>query len=560
MEKWVEIRKGGEFEQWGEKLGIHPVIARVIRNREIEPEQMEQFLYGDLDSLHDPSLMKDLDKTVEILNQKIENGAKIRIIGDYDIDGVCAAYLLKTGLMRAGAVVDEVIPDRIRDGYGLNVQLLQEAIESGVDTILTCDNGISAVEQIAYGKEQGLTILITDHHEVPEVLPVADAIVDPKQEACQYPFREICGAVVAYKLIQQLYKSRGISNTEWIPFLEIAAFATVGDVMELRGENRIIVKYGLNQMKNSSHAGLRALIELCGLQGKDITPYHVGFVLGPCINATGRLETAEEALRLLEAQTEEKAVEIAKHLQAINEQRKSMTEEFRLRAFKMVEESDWKTDTVYVVYLPECHESLAGIIAGRLRERYHRPSFVLADGEEAVKGSGRSIAGYDMFAELEKVKDLFIQFGGHKMAAGLSIMSERVEELRRRLNENSTLTETDLAEKVSIDASLPFSQISEKFVQELSMLEPCGNGNSKPVFATRGVHIGGGRIFGKNRNVYKGTAKDESGVNLDCIYFGDAEAFQDYLKTHDSVLITYYPGVNEYQSNKMLQIIIQKYK
>ncbi len=560
MEKWVEIRKSGDFTGYAQKLGVDPAIVRIMYNREIPETHMREYLFGGLECLHAPLAMRDMDKIISILKSKVDEGKKIRIIGDYDIDGVCATYLLKSCLKRIGADVDAVIPDRIKDGYGLNLHLIENAIRDGRDTIITCDNGISAVEQITFAKEQGMTVLVTDHHESPEELPPADAIVDPKQKDCTYPFPGICGTVVVYKLMERLYQSMGIDEREWKAFLEIAAFATIGDVMELRDENRILVKHGLRELKETKNIGLRALIQACELEDREITPYHVGFVLGPCMNATGRLDTADKALELLECEDFGKASLIASELLKLNEQRKGMTEKYQKLAMEQVEESEWKEDTVYVVYLPECHESLAGIIAGRVRERYSRPVFVLTDGENNVKGSGRSIEEYHMYEKLTEVKELLLQYGGHKLAAGLSLKKENIDILRRRLNSNSQLSKDDLMEKVRIDMELPFSYLSEELIQQLRFLEPCGNGNTKPVFAARGVTIDGGQIIGKNQNVYRGIAKDQSGKAIDFVYFGEVGDFQNAINRTKTLLITYYPEINCYKNRKNIQIIIQKYK
>lgn len=566
-EKWVEIRKGGNYEEIGRHLSVSPVIARLMRNRGLETEaEMKTYLTGDLSMLHDPRLLKDAEKAAAILHQKIKEGARIRVIGDYDIDGVCSAYILKSALKKCGADVDCALPHRIRDGYGLNRHLIDDAAQNGIDTIITCDNGIAAREEISYGKSLGMTVLVTDHHEVPFTekdgkreyqIPAADALVNPKQPDCAYPFKELCGAGVAYKLSQLLMEGRADAKE----FLEFAAFATIGDVMPLTGENRVLVKYGLKKLKETENMGMQALIKECALSDKEeLTPYHVGFVLGPCMNATGRLDTAEMALKLLDAQTEAEAEMLAKNLKQMNDVRKDLTEEYLEEAVSLVESGVYGDDKVLVAYLPECHESIAGIIAGRLRERYLKPSFVVTDTEEGAKGSGRSIDAYNMYEEMTKCRELFTKFGGHRQAAGFSMAQENVEKFRRMLNQYTILTEDDLCEKVSIDLVLPFSSVCEELVGELKLLEPCGMGNRKPVFAARDVELNGCRIFGKNRNVLKCLAKDGSGVNLDAVYFGDAQQLMEYVKGKGKVHLVYYPEINEFRGMRNVQIVIQRYR
>ena len=568
-EKWVEIRKGGDFVQIGKELSVSPVIARIMRNRDLmDISQMQQYLHGERKDLMDPFLLKDAEKTAEILLEKIREGKKIRVIGDYDIDGVCSAYILKTALSKCGASVDCALPHRIRDGYGLNRNLIALAAEDGIDTILTCDNGIAAGEEIVYGKSLGMTMLVTDHHEIPFTdtpegreykLPAADAVINPKQPDCEYPFKELCGAAVAYKLSQVLLQMAGKGDAS--EFLAFAAFATVGDVMPLRGENRIIVKYGLKELRETENPGMRALIESCGLSDYSaLTPYHVGFILGPCMNATGRLDSAGKALQLLETESYEEARRLAEELKQMNDMRKALTEEYLEQAVRLVESGTYGNDKVLVVYLPECHESLAGIIAGRLRERYFKPVFVLTDTEDGVKGSGRSIEAYDMYAEMTKCRELFLKYGGHSQAAGLSMKRENVDDFRKALNDSTKLTEDDLYEKVSIDLVLPFSQLSEELLEELKLLEPCGMGNRKPVFAARNTELVNGKIFGKKNQVYKCLAKDESGRYMDAIYFGDAQALRNYLKEKGKVHLIYSPEINEFNGRRRIQIIIQRYR
>lgn len=569
MEKWVLTAKRADFAGIGEKFGIDQVVARLIRNRDvIEEEEIRKYLYGGLDDLPSPWLLKDIEKAVGILEKKIHDHVKIRIIGDYDIDGVTSTYILLKGLKRVGAEVDTYIPDRVADGYGIRAHLIEKAAEDGVDTIVTCDNGISAAQEIQTAKEKGLTVIITDHHEIPYretengrelILPLADAVINPKQPDCCYPNKKICGAVVAFKLITALYDRFGISETELEDYLELAAIATVGDVMDLQGENRILVKEGLKRLAETKNKGLRALIHANGLGGGRITSYHVGFVLGPCINASGRLDTAARSLALLNTEDEDEAARLAGDLTALNESRKALTEKGKEDAIEQVETTELKNDRVLVVYLPDCHESLAGIIAGRIREKYNKPSFVLTKGETCVKGSGRSIEGYSMFEELVKCAELMVQFGGHPMAAGLSVEEENVDLLRRRLNENCTLTEEDLRPKVTIDVPMPISYITKNLVEEISLLEPFGKGNTKPLFAQKNLRVLESRILGKNRNVAKLRLMDETSAVIDGMYFGEAEEFIQFAKNRETISVTYYPEINRYMGKENLQIVIQNY-
>lgn len=564
-ERWMLQTKRADFQEMARIHHITPVTARIIRNRDIIGEEaVERYLHGSLEDLYSPHLMKDMDKTAEILEEKVKQGRRIRIVGDYDIDGVCSTYLLYRALTRIGACVDYEIPDRIKDGYGINESIITAAAEDGVDTILTCDNGIAAVEQIRLAKELGLTVLITDHHDImkdgeADVLPPADAIVNPKQSECAYPYPEICGGMVAYKLVQALYERFGISRQEWLDMLEFAAIATVGDVMKLKEENRIIVKEGLKRIAATKSLGLRKLIEKNDLDSEHITAYHIGFVIGPCLNAGGRLQTAKLALSLLLSEDEKEADRLAMELKALNDQRKDMTKQGTEEAVAMVEEF-YRDDKILVVYLPACHESLAGIIAGRLREQYQKPAFVLTDGEECVKGSGRSIEQYHMFEGLVKVKDLLVKFGGHPMAAGLSLEKENIGEFRQRLNEDAGLTEEDFVRRVWIDVPMPLDYISEPLIEELELLEPFGQGNEKPVFAQKGLHIRSVRVLGKNRNAVKFSLADEKGTPMDAMLFTDGDAFLEELGGRRVIDVTYYPAVNEYNGNRTLQIVIKNYK
>ena len=599
MAKWMVSAKKADFDRISKEFNIDPVIARIIRNRDIvDDTDIRLFLYGTLDDLHNPRLLYDLEKAVAFMLSKIEEKAAVRIIGDYDIDGICATYILLRGLKACGANVDTVIPHRIKDGYGLNDNLIEEAHNDGIDTIITCDNGIAAAKQIEYANELGINVIITDHHEVPyeimedgsrmELLPPAFAVVDPKQEKCNYPFDGICGAVVAYKFIQVLfeeyrkaYKTKETKQqTELFieileELLEFAAFATVGDVMELLDENRIIVRYGLKQMGHTNNLGLRALIEVNGLQNKPLSAYHIGFVLGPCINATGRLDSAVKALSLLSSSNLAEAVTIAGELKELNDSRKEMTRQGTERAIELIENGPYKDDKVFVIFLTDCHESLAGIIAGRIKERYNKPVFILTESEEGIKGSGRSIEAYHMYEQMSLCKQLFTKYGGHKMAAGLSMDKENVEEFRKTLNRNCNLSDEDFVEKVLIDVPMPLSYIRMDFVKQLELLEPFGNGNSKPIFAQKNVRLLRGRILGKNANVGKYSICDEQGNEYDMIYFGDLEkwhAFLDEAFGEDEreklyragsreivIQMIYYPDINVYQGKESLQIVMRDY-
>ena len=570
MEKWFLTMKKADFNSIARKYHISPITARLIRNRDvIGDEAIDFYLNGTIADLYDGMLMQDMDKAVEILAEKIGEEKQIRIIGDYDIDGVNATYILQEGLSGLGAHVDTDIPDRIKDGYGLNIDLINRALDDGVDTIITCDNGIAAADEIAYGKKNGLTVIVTDHHEVPYVemngekeylLPMADAVVDPHRADCGYPFKGLCGAAVAYKLIEALYNvmQRDPEDVDYL--MENVAIATVGDVMDLTGENRIFVKQGLEMLKRTKNQGLKALIECTGIDVERLSAYHIGFVLGPCINASGRLDTAKRALELLNAKTRREAVMLAEDLKALNDSRKEMTEKGVEEAVQMIDSTSLKDDKVLVVYLPDCHESIAGIIAGRIKERYYRPTFVLTKAEEGVKGSGRSIESYDMFAQMCRCRALFTKFGGHKLAAGLSLEEGNVERFRETINDLADLTEEDLQMKVSIDMLLPFPYITEQLIGELQLLEPFGKGNTKPLFAERNLRVISPRIFGKNRNVLKCRLEDASGNQMEAVYFGDVEACLKAMETKHVMSFTYYPSVNEYMGRRTLQLTIVNYQ
>lgn len=570
MEKWFVTMKKADFNGIAARYHISPILARLIRNRDVvEDAQIEKYLNGTLSDLHDGMQMKDMDRAVEILREKIGKHARIRVIGDYDIDGVNASYILQDGLSGLGADVDTDIPDRIRDGFGLNRMLIDKALEDGIDTIITCDNGIAAQDEISYGKEQGLTIVVTDHHEIPYLeteegrqyqLPPADAVVDPHRPDCGYPFPGLCGAAVAYKLVEALYRAMEADLSRIGRLMEHVAIATVGDVMDLCGENRIFVKAGLEMLKHTQNEGLKALIECTGVPVERLSAYHIGFVLGPCINASGRLDTAKRALALLNAKDPEEAARLAEELKELNDSRKELTEQGVEQAVEMIEQSSLKEDRVLVVYLPDCHESIAGIIAGRIRERYYRPVFVLTSAEEGVKGSGRSIENYHMFEEMCRCRELFTKFGGHKLAAGLSLKEEHVDEFRRRINELATLTEEDLTEKVSIDMQLPIAYLSQKLVEELERLEPFGKGNTKPLFAEKNLRVISPRILGKNQNVLKFQVEDARGLRMDAVYFGDVRACMEYMGQKKRMSFTYYPTVNEYMGRRSLQITVVNYR
>ena len=569
MEKWVVAAKKADFNLIGRQFHIDPVIARLIRNRDVVGEEkIKEYLLGTIDTIPSPWLMKDMKKAVDILEKKIQQQAKIRIIGDYDIDGVTSTYILLKGLTRIGANVDTYIPDRVADGYGIHEHLIDRAESDKIDTIVTCDNGIAACAEIQMAKEKGMTVIVTDHHEIPYreengerrvILPPADAILNPKQCDCLYPNKNLCGAVVAFKYITALYERFDIQKKELEDYYELVAIATVGDVMDLQGENRILVKEGLRRLPNTKNKGLQELIRANNLEDSKITAYHIGFVLGPCINASGRLDTAARSLALLNASTKEEAAKLAGDLTALNQSRKALTEKGKEEAIQLIETTELKNDRVLVVYLPECHESLAGIIAGRLREKYHIPAFVLTRGEKCAKGSGRSIESYSMYDELVKCADLMVQFGGHPMAAGLSIEEENIEKFREQLNQNCTLTEEDLRPKIVIDVAMPISYITKELVEQISLLEPFGKGNVKPIFAQKGLRVLDSNIIGKNKNVVKLKLLDPQGAIIEGIYFGEADDFMNFIREKDSISVTYYPEINRFRGRESLQIIIQNY-
>lgn len=598
MNQWLLMTKGADFQAIGAKYHVDPLVARLIRNRGIvEDQEIGKYLYGGIENFHDPMLLKDMDVACGKLEEKIAQGKKIRVIGDYDIDGVCSTAILLKGFRLLGGNADAVIPHRIKDGYGLNRELIRDAAEAGVDTVVTCDNGIAAKEEIANANELGMTVIVTDHHEVPYEerdggriyrLPPAEAVIDPKREDCNYPFSGICGAFVAYKLICAMvdggFAERLLSGEDWKKewerkkeeMLQLAAFATVGDVMELKDENRVLVKVGLSLMRNTPYVGLKALLSVMGRWGSPVTAYHLGYLLGPCINATGRIDTASRALELLMAEQESEAMHLAGELKAMNDSRKAITERGTAQAVDQIERGEHDGSSVYVIYLPECHESIAGIIAGRIRERYHHPVLVITDAEDGLKGSGRSIENYDMYRELSAVGDVFTKFGGHSQAAGFSLTKNKLPELRRRLNDNSRLTEADFREKLHIDAQVPFSYITPQLLDQFALLEPFGNGNPKPLFAKKDILLCHARILGTEGKVGKYQIRDTDGRSAELTAFYDKnKEFRDFMtlrygeeKVRETFCgggaglkfsAAYYPQWNDYQGRKTIQFILEDF-
>lgn len=562
MENWVVAAKRADFHQIAQDFSIDPVLARVIRNRDvIGNDAIETYLHGGKEALHSPWLFKDMERAVSILKDKIIEKKAIRIIGDYDIDGIMATYILEQGLKAAGANVDVMIPHRITDGYGLNEHLIQMAYEDRKDTIVTCDNGITAFNQIKEAKRLGMTVIVTDHHEILEgEIPEADAVVNHKQQDCSYPFKGLCGGAVAYKLITALYEKMGLPKTESDKYLEYAAFATVGDVMDLVEENRIIVKEGLKLLRNTKNYGFRELMRANAIEPEQLSSYHIGFVLGPCLNASGRLDTALRALELLRTDNVVDAARLAGDLKNLNDSRKELTLMGVEEAAHQVETADWKNDKVYVIYLPDCHESLAGIIAGRIREAYHHPVFVLTKGEDGVKGSGRSIEAFHMFEGMVKCQECFTHFGGHKMAAGLSMKEENIEIFRQKINALCDLTEQDFVPKITIDVPMPVSYVSKELIHQLDLLEPFGKGNTKPVFAQKNVRALSYRIVGKNRNVLTMRMSDGCGNVVDGICFQNIEGLLELILRDQTFSITYYPAINVFNGRESIQIVISHYK
>lgn len=567
--KWMVYAKKADFKQIASEYGIDQVLARIIRNRDIcGSKDIDMYLNGNLNDIHNPHSMKDADKFVDIIIKKIEEHKPVRIIGDYDIDGICSIYILFCGLKAAGADVDYVVPHRINDGYGINEHLIDNAINEGIDTIVTCDNGIAAYNQVRYAKDNGITMIVTDHHDVPfeikddkkvYIVPPADAVINPKQADCDYPFKLLCGAGVAYKLISLLYDRLGFDKKELEDYIEFMAIATVGDIVDLIDENRIVVKYGLKHIAHTKNTGLRALIEECQLDINNISSYHIGFVIGPCLNASGRLDTARQAIELMLCKDNEKAHNMAKELIALNNERKSMTEQETQKAIELVENTGLLKDRVLVIYLKDCHESIAGIIAGRIKERYYRPTFVITNAEDGAKGSGRSIEGYNMYEEINKCKNVLTKYGGHPMAAGLSLAISDIDIFRKMLNDNAILTDEDLIPKMWIDVPMPVSYANIRLVNQLKLLEPFGKGNEKPVFADRNLYVKTASVIGKNKNVLRCQLETEDGTYVPAVQFG-INNIDDIPRAGMRISIIYYPDINTFNGIMSLQIIIKEWK
>ena len=564
--QWMLYTKRADFNKIAARFNIDPVVAKIMVDRDVSEDDMESFLNGTLDDMHDGSLLKDCKKAAWLLHKKIDEKKKIRIVGDYDIDGICSTYILLMALKKCGADVDYEIPDRIKDGYGINKSIIDAAHFQKVDTILTCDNGIAAIDEIAVAKSYSMTVIVTDHHDIrldaegSELLPKADAIINPKQKECSYPYKNICGAMVTYKLVKELYKSFDIALKYWEELLCFAAIATVGDVMPLLDENRIVVKEGLRRISSCKNVGLNALIDACGLNKDRLSAYSIGYVLGPCLNAGGRLESAKTSLNLFLSENEDEARELSTHLTMLNNQRKDMTSKGVEDAIKQVDLL-YKNNDVLVIYLDDCHESIAGIIAGRIKEKYNKPTIVLTKTDEGlVKGSGRSIEAYHMFDALCEVSDLLLKFGGHPMAAGMSLEEGNVNKLRKRLNENSKLKDEDFIQRLWIDAAMPCSYITEKLIADLDLLEPFGNANEKPAFAQKDMAIMNVRIMGKEQNVIKLELKPNDGRYVDALVFAHADEFLKDMGDKKAVDIIYYPQINEYQGKKQIQLVIKGWK
>ena len=567
--KWMVYAKKADFKQIASEYGIDQVLARIIRNRDIcGSKDIDMYLNGNLNDIHNPHSMKDADKFVDIITKKIEEHKPVRIIGDYDIDGICSIYILFCGLKAAGADVDYVVPHRINDGYGINEHLIDNAINEGIDTIVTCDNGIAAYNQVRYAKDNGITMIVTDHHDVPfeikddkkvYIVPPADAVINPKQADCDYPFKLLCGAGVAYKLISLLYDRLGLDKKELEDYIEFMAIATVGDIVDLIDENRIVVKYGLKHIAHTKNTGLRALIEECQLDINNISSYHIGFVIGPCLNASGRLDTARQAIELMLCKDNEKAHNMAKELIALNNERKSMTEQETQKAIELVENTGLLKDRVLVIYLKDCHESIAGIIAGRIKERYYRPTVVITNAEDGAKGSGRSIEGYNMYEEINKCKNVLTKYGGHPMAAGLSLAISDIDIFRKMLNDNAILTDEDLIPKMWIDVPMPVSYANIRLVNQLKLLEPFGKGNEKPVFADRNLYVKTASVIGKNKNVLRCQLETEDGTYVPAVQFG-INNIDDIPRAGMRISIIYYPDINTFNGIMSLQIIIKEWK
>ncbi len=570
MQKWRVYSKKADFDAIGSRFNIDPVTARIIRNRDVtDMENVDMYLNGTLDRLHDPMMMKDMDKAVSVIASSIRDNKHIRIIGDYDIDGICSIYILFKGLKICGADVDYEVPDRITDGYGINENLIKQAYEAGVEVIITCDNGIAAASQIDYANELGMTVVITDHHDVPYeetdngrryIIPKAAAVVDPKQNDCRYPFKMLCGAGIAYKFIDCMVKEFQTGDSVMPELLQFAAIATVGDIVDLLDENRIIVKEGLKLIANTENYGLNALMAVTGVSRESINAYHIGFVLGPCLNASGRLDSAKRALKMLVTDDRAEAERHAGELKDLNKERKKLTSEAVDKAVDMVENSSLKDDKVLVIFLPDCHESIAGIVAGRIREKYYKPVIVLTRGEQEAKGSARSIESYNMFEKLSECKDLFTRFGGHPMAAGLSLPEENIPEFRRRINEHCNLNEEDLTETVWIDVPMPLEYINEKLILELGGLEPFGKANPKPVFADKNISIRNIRAIGKDKQYTRMTIAKDSGMVIDAVGFFPCTELETVYNKNGRISCTYYPEINEFRDKKQIQVCVTGYR
>ena len=583
-QRWMVETKRADFKAMGEALGIDPAVARLMRNRGVtNMSEARAYLYGSLEDLSDPLTMKDMPEACDLLCEAADSGEHIRVIGDYDVDGVSSVYILCRGLRRIGASVSYDIPDRVRDGYGMNERLVEEAHAAGAGLILTCDNGVAAYSAVSRAKELGMKVVVTDHHEIakqdgegsPDLLPAADAVVDPHRADCAYPFKELCGAAVSLRLIEVLYARYHVPEDELDPLLEMAALATVADVMELTGENRVIVREGLKRMRRTQNTGLSHLMDAAGIRREELSAFHLGFVIGPSVNAAGRLESAKEAAELFFTEDDAEAERLALRLRQLNEARKHMTQENVDEAVRIVETTDIINDRVIVVCLPSCHESIAGIVAGKLRERYFRPVFVLTAGGDCLKGSGRSVPAYHMYQALSAVKDLLIRFGGHPMAAGLSLAAEDLDDLRRRLNEDCALTDADLVEDLRVDMQMPPAYLSTELVEQMALLEPCGNGNPEPLFCEKGLKISRLALLGRSRNVLRVNMTDASGRPVEAVCFHDVQGFMDFLRENwggeavegalrgrpsdMEIAICYRPRINEWRGVRKVELTLEAY-
>lgn len=596
VENWVVINKKADFDAIMKKCEVGEVVARCLVNKDLKNiDEIKEFIRPDLKNLHNPLLMRDMEKTITILYSKIKAEKHIRIIGDYDVDGIVSTYILFKTINKLGGNVDYVLPDRIVDGFGLNKNMVENARKDGVDTIMTCDNGIAALAEVDLAKDLGLTVIITDHHDLifddkGQIVPRADAIVNPMQDNCEYPFKGLCGAAITYKValaLMEFYKKEEIDNQSNLDqlkdivdyqeeLLAMTALATVCDVMDLIGENRVIVKYGLEYLQRTSNFGITALVDANGITKEGLLVYHLGFVIGPSLNSTGRLDLATKGLELLLTEDKVTADKIAQELKELNDSRKSLTLEGADQAIELIESTSLKDDKILVVYLKDCHESLAGIIAGRIRERYHKPTIVLTKAKEGVKGSARSIDSYNIFEGLMKQEKYLTKYGGHAMAAGMSLEEEKVSDFREALNEDENLTQEMLIPKIKIDGVLPLRYVEEDLVEEMKVLEPFGKGNSRPIFAKRDLDIISLNILGKNKNVLKFKLGNSYDKVIDAIYFGDIEKFFAYMadkygieeaenmrngrKTEVKLTITYHPTINEFNNRRTLQLVIENFR